>query len=314
MSDNRGPAAKRPRADTNSGQDDYGAESGIESQESAGVPMSDYDKMNERMERATGVSSGGGGGRFKLNQAWTGTVYLEGSGDVTINSFDLYAAACQQHPILKPQNDPKALACLDFIMQVHGYTMEGADNNTIIMDQPNFMPRGAQDKPIPIGSSTVAPAGAFSNVDGQVPVIQPRRTEFVYPVIGQSNAKLAFSWPNSLELYGAMLDSNTGGRGIVNFQSQAIDPSTVTVDKFYAKLFISVKYNNKFTLSTIIPTTRISNIKAYTQLMQETKGDKHAATTKFWEDIVRRDQSDRERIIKVGQMRALGHDLPKSLF
>jgi len=314
MSDAGGPSsgAKRPRFDDSQTMDSAYADS----QSLSGMPESDYEKVS-RMMQTVEMSSpgGGGGGHFKLNQAWTGTVYFEGSTNVSLNSYDLYTAACLQHPVLKPLPGSTDVATTKYTMEIHGYTMEGADNNTIIMDLPNYCPDGAKGKTTTNGDINTAPTHVNSNCSSNLPPIQPRKAEFAYPVVGQSNAKLGFSWPESMKIQGTILDSDTTSRAIVNFQSQAIDPATVSIDKFYAKFLISVRYCDKFTLSGIIPTFQIENIKEFgKKVLAVPLTERTAFAEKFWGDKEREAREERVMIQKVKKMRMLGHDIPKNQF
>jgi len=278
-----------------------------------------YDRVSRMMNDVEmgGGPSAGGGGHFMLNQAWTGTIYFEGSTNNSVNSYQLYTAACIQHPILRKLVGPPYTGAdtVQYSMEIHGYTMEGADNNTIIMHQPNFSPDGAKGKRTIFGDGNTPPASMISDTAAPMPMLQPRKVEFAYPVVGQSNAKLGFQWPESLKILGSTLDSNVQGRALSNFQSQAIDPATVSVDKYYVKFLVSVRFNDKFTLTTIIPTFQIENIKELIEKIRATPaGEQGAVEEKFWADKAREMESEREMIKKVRQMRALGHDIPKNQF
>ena len=148
-----------------------------------------FDRVSRMMNDVEmgGGPSAGGGGHFILNQAWTGTIYFEGSTNNTLNSYEVYTAACTQHPILRKLTGAEGTDTIQYSMEVHGYTMEGADNNTIIMHQPNFSPDGTKGKRSVTGDNNTPPSTMISSTGAISPFLQPRKVEFAYPVVGQSN-------------------------------------------------------------------------------------------------------------------------------
>ena len=139
--------------------------------------------------------------------------------------------------------------------------------------------------------------------------------EMAFPVEGQSNAKVGFSWPQSLELHGSELDSDCQNRGIANFQSKAIDSSTVTDDSYYVKFYISVRYNAEIKLSTILSFTKMDLIKECNQLrMLAHANDQEFDEDAFWEKRTEQRESDELKIRRVAKMRALGIEIPKGQF